>query len=230
MSRGLALRMLRRWAKAKQVIREKSSRRHFTALGAVILFVWAPDRIQLTFIRHPHLPGLPWHALYSSSSLPCLSKFAIRSPSLTWEVLERIIGHSGDHPQTLLSFSLTCRGLSPRALCFLVADVHSQSPRSVDIFDFCDFLQAKPHLTHLVHSIVQSWFTLLNGKCRCVPCPGSSRGGVANVVLAIGGKCDCCSILPRGESMFVCYQCETCSTSYLTIMQTSVSRICDATI
>ncbi|KAM5540189.1 hypothetical protein V8D89_006008 [Ganoderma adspersum] len=74
------------------------------------------------------------------------------SPSLPWEVLERIIGHCGDPPKTLHNFSLTCRDLRPRALCLLVADVVFKGRRP--IFDFCDFLQANPHLRPFVRSIV----------------------------------------------------------------------------
>ncbi|KAM5540237.1 hypothetical protein V8D89_006056 [Ganoderma adspersum] len=73
------------------------------------------------------------------------------SPLLPWEVIERVIGHSGDHRQTLHNFSLTCRGLRPRALCLLVADVRFEDRDQ--IFDFCDFLQVNPHLKPLVRSI-----------------------------------------------------------------------------
>ena len=73
------------------------------------------------------------------------------TPLLPWEVLERIIGHSGDHPQTLRNFSLTCRDLRPRALCLLVADVCLNNRGKT--FDFCDFLQASPHLKPFVRSV-----------------------------------------------------------------------------
>ena len=73
------------------------------------------------------------------------------SPLLPWEVIERVIGHSGDDFKTLLNFSLTCRDLRPRALCLLVADVRFK--RRDQIFDFCDFLRANPHLKPLVCSI-----------------------------------------------------------------------------
>ncbi|KAI1795698.1 hypothetical protein LXA43DRAFT_913818, partial [Ganoderma leucocontextum] len=68
---------------------------------------------------------------------------------LPWEGLERIIRHSRDYPKTLHNFSLTCCELRPRSS--LVANVvfTSRDP----IFDFCDFLQAKPHLKPLVRSI-----------------------------------------------------------------------------
>ena len=82
----------------------------------------------------------------------------MQSPLLPWEVIERVISHahSDDDPEleTLFSFSLTCHQLRPRALCFMVADVGFKNRDQ--IFSFCNFLQAKPHLTHLVHSITQS--------------------------------------------------------------------------
>lgn len=70
---------------------------------------------------------------------------------LPWEVVERIIGHCGDYLKTLRSFSLTCRDLRPRALCLLVS--HVRFVERDQIFDFCDFLQASPHLKSLVLSI-----------------------------------------------------------------------------
>ena len=75
----------------------------------------------------------------------------MQSPLLPWEVIERMIGHSGDHPELLHSFSLTCHNLRPRALCLLVANFSFKS--RVKIFDFCDFLRAKPHLKPLVSSV-----------------------------------------------------------------------------
>ena len=81
------------------------------------------------------------------------------SPLLPWEVIERVISHSAgdlgrlydENSESILNFSLTCRDLRPRSLCFLVADVvlHSRE----HIFDFCDFLRAKPHLKTFVRSI-----------------------------------------------------------------------------
>ena len=80
------------------------------------------------------------------------------SPLLPWEVIERVIGHSYDlgrpyykNSRSILNFSLTCRDLRPRTLCFLVADVVLHSREKV--FDFFDFLQAKPHLKPFVRSI-----------------------------------------------------------------------------
>ena len=74
------------------------------------------------------------------------------TPRLPWELLERVIGNSGDHPKTLYSLSLTCRQLRPRALCLMVADVVLK--RRDRIFDFCAILEAKPHLKALVRSAV----------------------------------------------------------------------------
>ncbi|KAI1795654.1 hypothetical protein LXA43DRAFT_881570 [Ganoderma leucocontextum] len=74
------------------------------------------------------------------------------SPRLPWEVIERVIGHSCDHQNTLGSLSLTCRQLRPRALCLMVAHVELKSRDR--IFDFCAVLQAKPHLKPLVRSTV----------------------------------------------------------------------------
>ncbi len=73
------------------------------------------------------------------------------TPLFPWEVIERVIGHSGDHPTTLRNFSLTCHDLRPRALCLLVADVRFEDRDQ--IFDFCDFLKANPHLKPLVRSV-----------------------------------------------------------------------------
>lgn len=87
------------------------------------------------------------------SALKVLSRTSLtmQSPLLPWEIIERVIGYSGDHPETLFSFSLTCRQLRPRALCFMVASADFKNRDQ--IFDFCDFLQAKPHLKPLVLSI-----------------------------------------------------------------------------
>ncbi|KAI1791285.1 WD40-repeat-containing domain protein [Ganoderma leucocontextum] len=75
----------------------------------------------------------------------------MQSPRLPLEVIERVIGHSGDHRSTIHNFSLTCSDLRPRSLCFLVTDAEFQSRDQ--IFDFCDFLRAKPHLKCFVRSI-----------------------------------------------------------------------------
>ena len=74
-------------------------------------------------------------------------------PRLPCEVIERIIGHSGDHPKTLCNFSLTCRQLRPRALCLMVSNATLRQGRN-RTFAFVDLLEAKPYLKPLVRSIV----------------------------------------------------------------------------
>ena len=86
------------------------------------------------------------------------------SPLLPWEVIERVISHSYEPaigtpqryrwpitPESILNFSLTCRDLRPRSLCFLVANAILYTRDKA--FDFCDFLEAKPHLQPFVRSI-----------------------------------------------------------------------------
>ncbi|KAM5543198.1 hypothetical protein V8D89_003072 [Ganoderma adspersum] len=75
----------------------------------------------------------------------------VPSPILPWEIIERIIGHSSHNPKSIRNFSHTCRELRPRSLCLLVANVTLYSRNK--IFDFCHFLQAKPHLTPFVRSL-----------------------------------------------------------------------------
>ncbi|PIL31154.1 hypothetical protein GSI_05851 [Ganoderma sinense ZZ0214-1] len=75
-----------------------------------------------------------------------------RSPRLPWEVIERIIGHSGDNPDSLCSFSLTCRELLPRSRCLMMAA--GVKLRSRDhAFELVDFLQDNPHLKPFITSI-----------------------------------------------------------------------------
>ena len=103
--------------------------------------------MSFSHFSQPALPAAP------PSSLPGPShpRLTMASPLFPWEVIERIIGHSGDHRKTLHNFSLTCRDLRPRALCLLVADVAFRN--SCSMFDFCDFVKAKPHLKPLVRSV-----------------------------------------------------------------------------
>ncbi|TBU30204.1 WD40-repeat-containing domain protein [Dichomitus squalens] len=75
------------------------------------------------------------------------------SPKLPWEVLERIINHSGDNLQVLRNISLTCRQLRPRCLCLMVTDIALSKKSRADVFALCDFLQVYPHLGPLVGSI-----------------------------------------------------------------------------
>lgn len=92
----------------------------------------------------------------SFSPSTSLTPLLMQSPLLPWEVIERVISHShsGDdlEVETLSSFSLTCHQLRPHALCCMVADVGFKNRDQ--IFSFCDFLHAKPHLNPLVRSIV----------------------------------------------------------------------------
>ncbi|TBU44970.1 hypothetical protein BD309DRAFT_957171 [Dichomitus squalens] len=73
------------------------------------------------------------------------------SPHLAWELIERIISHSGDDRRTLYSFSLTCRQLRPRSLCILVADV--DITERARVVAFRDFLEAYPYFCPFVRSI-----------------------------------------------------------------------------
>ena len=75
---------------------------------------------------------------------------------MPWEVIEKVISHSYEsrwpiNPESILSFSLTCRDLRPRSLCFLVTNaiLHTRDKA----FDFCNFLEAKPHLKPFVQSV-----------------------------------------------------------------------------
>ncbi|TBU26468.1 hypothetical protein BD311DRAFT_762451 [Dichomitus squalens] len=73
------------------------------------------------------------------------------SPHLAWELIERIISHSGDDRRTRYSFSLTCRQLRPRSLCILVADV--DITERARVVAFRDFLEAYPYFCPFVRSI-----------------------------------------------------------------------------
>ncbi|TBU55057.1 quinon protein alcohol dehydrogenase-like superfamily [Dichomitus squalens] len=73
------------------------------------------------------------------------------SPRLAWELIERIISHSGDDRRTLYSFSLTCHQLRPRSLCLMVADVDIMD--RAQVITFRDFLEAYPHFCPFVYSI-----------------------------------------------------------------------------
>ncbi|TBU23007.1 hypothetical protein BD311DRAFT_732137 [Dichomitus squalens] len=73
------------------------------------------------------------------------------SPRLAWELIERIICHSGDDPDILCSFSLTCSQLRPRSLCLMVADVEIRKREQVAAFR--DFLESFPHLCPFVRSV-----------------------------------------------------------------------------
>ncbi|KAI1785777.1 hypothetical protein LXA43DRAFT_104173, partial [Ganoderma leucocontextum] len=74
------------------------------------------------------------------------------SHQLPWEVIERVIDHSGGHPNTLRSLSLTCSQLRPRSRCLMFSRVDLRSRNAV--FEFLDFLQDNPILKSFVRSIV----------------------------------------------------------------------------
>ena len=90
----------------------------------------------------------PYKVLINLAPTYCAPHFPhirpIMAPALPWEVIERVIGHSAHHRAMLWSFSLTCHDLRPYSLSILVSDVDLKNRDQ--IFDFCDFLQAKPHL------------------------------------------------------------------------------------
>ena len=81
------------------------------------------------------------------------------SPRIPWELVERIIGHSGDNRKALCSLSRTCRQLRPRSLCLMVANIDIVERDQV--IAFCDFLEAYPQLCPLVHSIRTSPTTFM---------------------------------------------------------------------
>ena len=70
---------------------------------------------------------------------------------LPWEVIERVVDHSYGRPETLKSFTLTCRQLLPgtRRVIF----THVQFNSRDHVFAFVDFLRENPHLIPVVHSI-----------------------------------------------------------------------------
>ena len=77
----------------------------------------------------------------------------MQSPLLPWEVIEKVIDHSRDNPNSLRSFSLTCRELLPRSRCLMLAGgVHLKSRDHA--FALVDFLQANPHLKSFISSII----------------------------------------------------------------------------
>ena len=72
-------------------------------------------------------------------------------PDLPWEVIERVVGHSTGHAESLRNFSLACRDLRRRALYLMVTDATFWTRDKV--FDFCDFLRVQPHMKAFVRSI-----------------------------------------------------------------------------
>ena len=137
------------------------------------------------------------------SSLLSRPRLTMASPLLPWEVIERVIGHSGDDFQTLLNFSLTCRDLRPRTLCLLVAEVYFKDRDQ--IFDFCDFLQVNPHLKTLVCSIAVkpgdfAPFPLLSilpnlSKLKFYPPPNTRQQDRKAVMVLNRSTVSCCKSL-----------------------------------
>ena len=75
------------------------------------------------------------------------------SPSLPWEVIERVIGHSADSTEALYSFTLTCSDLRPRSTILLLGCVTGGLKNRDQLLALCAFLQAEPHLRPCVRSI-----------------------------------------------------------------------------
>ncbi|KAI1787452.1 hypothetical protein LXA43DRAFT_896224 [Ganoderma leucocontextum] len=73
-------------------------------------------------------------------------------PRLPWQVIQRVIDHSGGHANTLRSLSLACHRLRPHSCCVMFARVRFKGRDHV--FAFLDFLQDNPHLKPVVRSIV----------------------------------------------------------------------------
>lgn len=82
------------------------------------------------------------------------STFTImQSPRVPWEIIERIIGHSRHRPDSLRSFSLTCRELHPRSRCLMLATGVKLNSRD-HAFALVDFLEDNPNLTPFISSII----------------------------------------------------------------------------
>ena len=77
----------------------------------------------------------------------------MQSPRLPWEVIERVIDHSRDHPSSLCSLSLTCCQLVPRSRCVMLEAGVDLKTRD-HIFALVDFLQDNPLLKPFINSII----------------------------------------------------------------------------
>ena len=76
-------------------------------------------------------------------------------PCLPWEVIERVIKHSGDNLKTLCSFSVSCRQLRPQSRCSMFTRV--DLTKGMDrVFEFIDLLQANAELKPFVNSVIFS--------------------------------------------------------------------------
>ena len=103
--------------------------------------------------NHPHPSGrLRYVALLDSPPPRIPRRLAMQAPRLPWEVIERVIAHARECPETLHHFSLTCHQLCPHSRSMLFARVSLKS--RVDVFAFVDFIQDNPQLNSFVHSIV----------------------------------------------------------------------------
>ncbi|KAI1781564.1 WD40-repeat-containing domain protein [Ganoderma leucocontextum] len=76
----------------------------------------------------------------------------MEAPQIPWEVIERIIDHSGGSSNTLRSFSSTCRQLLPRSRRMLFAHLYLKNRDHA--FEFVDYLQENPNLKPVVRSVV----------------------------------------------------------------------------
>ncbi|EJF60375.1 hypothetical protein DICSQDRAFT_62917 [Dichomitus squalens LYAD-421 SS1] len=122
------------------------------------------------------------------------------SPRLPWEVIERIIGHSGDYWRTLCSLSLTCKQLRPYSLWLMVADVTFS--RSEKIFAFRDFLCTQPQFRPFVRSISMGDPTYLAFHLRYL-LPNVTQMTMLDYSIRRGSPPRVCS-LPR--SVLACYR------------------------
>ena len=73
------------------------------------------------------------------------------SPSLPWEVIERVINHSANSAKTLKSFTLTCSDLHPRSTMLLLC--HAKVNNRRHLFGLCAFLETKPRLLPCIRSV-----------------------------------------------------------------------------
>ena len=76
------------------------------------------------------------------------------SPSLAWELIERIIDYLQDEVTTLRRCALTCRNLRPRTRLHLLA--HLRIDHNDHLEGLVDLLGAEPHLRSLVRSVAIS--------------------------------------------------------------------------
>ena len=85
-------------------------------------------------------------------AVPSKSLAIFQSPSLPWEVVERVIDHSANSAKTLKSFTLACSDLRPRSTMLLLC--HAKVNDRNHLFGLCAFLQTKPHLLPCIRSVL----------------------------------------------------------------------------